>query len=398
MKTPIRFALFGLGNRGQRYLDWVEEHEGRVALVAVIDPDAVRLADVRERYGAGTFTSADGFFASGLEVDAIIVASPDKTHFPIAMAAVSRGIHVLLEKPMATTREECRALADAAGKAGVIVSVCYVLRYHPYYRKLYDVLHDPRMGRVMSASHSVNAGIDRACHNFVRGIWGQSEYAGPVFLSKCSHDVDLFVWLCGAGVKRASSFGSRGLFCAENAPEGSADRCIDCRIEAECPFSALGFYRRGTSTWTGYLHRKEGESLADAVERELATGPFGRCVYRCDNDVTDHQAFMMEMENGAVVNITMNFLTMEDSRVTHFCCSGGEIWADGRTIRYRVFADGGAVREIDCSDLYGQPLHAGADNAVIDNFVSAVLGETALGGTSAAEALASHLACFAGNN
>ncbi|MBQ0077668.1 MAG: Gfo/Idh/MocA family oxidoreductase [Bacteroidales bacterium] len=395
IEGPVRFALFGLGNRGQRYLDWVTGHEDRATLAAVIDPDDIRLEDAHKRTGAEMFTSADKFFESGTEVDAVIVATPDKAHYPIAMEAVSRGIHVLLEKPMATTPQECRTLAEAAEKAGVVVSICFVLRYHPYYRKLYDVLHDPRMGRILSANHTVNAGLDRSIHNFVRGIWGKSEYAGPVFLSKCSHDVDLFVWLCASGIRRTASFGSRGLFSAENAPEGSAERCVDCSIEATCPFSAVNFYRRGKSVWTGYLHRHEGESLADAVERELAEGPFGRCVYHCGNDVADHQAFTMEMENGAVVNISMNFLTMENGRLTHFCCSGGEIWADGKTIRYRIFAEGDAVREIDCSDLYGQPLHSGADNAVIDNFVSTLLGEATLGGTSAAEALASHLACFA---
>lgn len=393
--AEVRFAIFGLGNRGNRYLDWIADHSARASVKSVIDPDEVRLKAVRERFGAATFTSADDFFANGPEVDAVIVSSPDKTHFPIAMEAISHGLHVLLEKPMATTPEECQALADAASKAGVTVSICYVMRYHPYYRRLKAVLSDPRMGDILSVNHTVNAGLDRSIHNFVRGIWSRHAYAGPVFLSKCSHDVDLMVWLCGAGFRRVSSYGGTGIFNAGKAPEGSAERCVDCAIEPRCPFSAVNFYRRGTSTWTKYFHCLEGETLADAVERELSAGPFGRCVYHCDNDVADHQIFMMEMDNGAVVSIMMNFLTMEDSRVSYFSCCGGEVWGDERTIRYRFFDDG-VMHGIDCSEFYGKPLHAGADNAVIDNFVSTVLGEDVLGGTSASEALVSHLACFQG--
>lgn len=392
-KAPVRIVIFGLGNRGQRYRNWISRHPEKAVVCAVVDSDHLRRTQVCAQCACAGFASPEEFFAGDVKADAVIIAAPDSAHFPIAMAAISRGMHVFVEKPMATTPDECREIVLAAEHAGVTVSVCFELRHHPYFNRLKEVLSLPGMGRVVSANHIVNAGLDRSIHNFVRGGWNRLESAGPVFLSKCSHDVDLMIWLCGQNIKNVSSFGSNSFFKPENAPEGSSERCISCAVETTCPFSAVNFYSRGNSNWTKYLRAEEGESPEQTIRRELGSGRFGRCVFHCDNDVADRQTALMEMDGGAVVTIQMNFLTLQDSRLSYFSCEGGEIWGDEKHIRYRFFSDG-EIHEIDCSDSYGKPLHSGADNSIIDNFVDTVRGLAALRGTSAADALPSHLACF----
>ena len=388
----IRLVLFGLGNRGQKYLGWIRLNPEAVSLVAVVEPDRDRWNVLGKDFCGSIFSSPEEFFSGGAEADAVIISSPDRTHFPIAMEAVSRRMHVLVEKPMATDADECRALVRAAEENAVNVSVCFVLRHHPFYRKLKQILELPGMGRVLSVNHIVNVGIDRAVHTFVRGLWSREEDTCPVILSKCSHDVDLLIWLCSEDVKRVSSFGSTGLFVPQNAPERSTGRCITCPVERECAFSAVDLYVR-RDDWNSFFPRREGESRADAVRRELESGAHGRCVFRCDNDVPDHQVLSMEMESGAVVSVLMNFLTLEDNRVTYFSCTGGEIWADGKTIRHRLFSDGKMV-VTDMEKASGGPLHAGADYAILEDFISAIRDSSPLAGTSAREALGSHLACL----
>ena len=391
---PVRLALFGLGNRGQRYLSWVAANPSKAVIAAVVDPDPLRRSRACSQCLCAGFADPDAFFSSGTGADAVIIASPDSSHFAIAMAAMSHGMHVFVEKPMATTPAECREMVLAAEHASLVVSVCFELRHHPYIARLKKVLDLPGMGRVVSANHIVNAGLDRSIHNFVRGGWSRLEDAGPVFLSKCSHDVDIMTFLCSQNIRRVHSFGSRSFFREENAPEGSAARCIDCSVEKNCPFSAVGFYQRGNSNWTKYLMARDRETPEQTVLRELREGRFGRCVFRCDNDVADRQTVMLEMSGGAVATIQMNFMTLQDCRTSYFSCEGGEVWGDERTIRYRLFSDG-VMHETDCSDIFGKPLHSGADNAIIENFIDTLCGEDSLKGTSAADALQGHLACFA---
>jgi len=396
VQRALNIAVFGLGNRGCRYLEWITEHPDVARVAALIDPDSNRLHKEAEKFAAGALQTFPGhldFFESQTQVDAAIIACPDRLHYPIAMEAISRGIHVLIEKPMATSASECRELARAAEEKGVTASVCYELHHHPYYLKINELLRDPRMGQLTGASHIVNSGLDRSLHNFVRGGWSRTEQAGPVFLSKCSHDVDLFLWLCQDEVQSYSSYGSRSFFREENAPQGSAHRCINCPLESSCAFSAVDLYTRGKSNWTKYIATQDGETREQAIKRELENGPLGRCAFRCNNNVNDREMLTMQMKGGAVVNIFMNFLTREDSRISYFSCTGGEIWADWKTIRYRFFNDS-EIKTLDFSEVVCQPFHAGSDFALTDDFFNAILNHTPLKGTSTSEALESHLICL----
>jgi len=388
----LRLAIIGFGNRGQKYMAWVLEHRQLASVAAVVDSDDFRRSQAAGLCAAPVFETSEDLFRSDVAFDAVIIATPDKTHFAIATRAMSLGKHVLVEKPMAVSKEECLRLVESSSKNGVILSVCHILRFHPYCLELKRVLENPQLGMLMSVHHTVNVGIDRAVHTFVRGLWGREEDTAPVFLSKCSHDVDFLLWMCGSRVKKQSSYGSLSLFKEQNAPQGSTDRCCNCPVEKNCQFSAVDLYKR-RGEWTTAFEILPGETLADSVDRELAEGVHGRCAYRCNNDVADHQTLLMELENGAVVSLLMNFLTKEDGRDTYFSFSGGEVWADGRSIKTRIFATGQET-VLDCSDLVGKPLHCGADYAVVQNFVDAIRGKECQRGTFASQAVESHIVCL----
>ena len=372
-RQKIRIAAFGYGNRVKKYLSFLDAEPEVAELAGIIEPDPCRLQEARQRHsscGDIFHVSADTFFASSPDIDAVIIGTPDDTHYGLCMESLRSGWHVLLEKPAAQTMQQCRDIADLALKKGVNVVLCHVLRYHPLYKCLKRIMDSHRYGDIVSVNHIVNVGIDRTCHTFVRGPWSDSRSANPMILSKCCHDLDLIVWLTGQKADKVSTFGSLKWFCGSNAPEGSAARCVDCAIERECPFSAIDLYIR-RKEWTGNFDVPKGSTLETVLEEEMRSGRYGRCVYGCDNDVVDHQVLSMKMDNGIVVTLSMDCFTMKDGRITDIKCVFGEITVQDNVIRAQDFRTG-EEQVWDFASLADSPLHAGADHRIVEEFLGFV--------------------------
>ncbi len=396
LKKPVRLAAIGLGNRTRKYLSFVEAHPEMGRVSAIVEPDADRLESVRLRYGLDAkdcFATAEEFFSEPRDVDAVIIGSPDATHYPIAKASIAQGYHCLLEKPVAETPEQCIELTRMAEEKGVVVCVCYVLRYHPFYEKLKEIVDSQKYGPVISVSHTENVGVDRMTHCYVRGIFSSTEKSSPMFLSKCCHDVDALLWITGKHVAKISSFGNLCWFKESNAPEGSARRCVDCSVEADCPFSAVDLYRRRRA-WTDNFLVPEGDTLEAVVDRELAGGPYGRCVYRCDNNVVDHQTVSMEMTDGTCMGISMDAFNLRDIRTTKIEFAFGELYAAETSITLTDFRTR-QEEVLDFSHLASIPFHANADLKIVEDFLLAVADpENRKVRSSISDVLESHLVCF----
>ncbi|MDE6587743.1 MAG: Gfo/Idh/MocA family oxidoreductase [Paramuribaculum sp.] len=370
---PVSLIAIGAGNRLRTYMHYIETHPDKARLVAVVDPDRVRRDSLAERAGVPPerrYADYHTMFADGIKADAVIVATPENLHFEPAMMALDAGYHLLLEKPVAQSYGECVAIADKARAAGMLVSVCHVLRYYPIFVKIKEMIESGEYGKVISIHHTEEVGIDRATHSFVRGSMNREKDSNPMLLAKCCHDLDLLLWMTGAHCRRVSSFGSLRWFRADNAPTDSAGRCIDCAAEPRCPFSAVDLYRtRGE--WTRNFIPAPGETIAQVIDRQLREGPFGRCVYRCDNDVVDNQVVTMQMTDGMLVTLSVNFFTQRDCRDTDIKLTGGEISCDGVTLRARDFKSR-RTTTYDFSHLAKMKYHGGADMALINDFVDAV--------------------------
>ena len=146
-----------------------------------------------------------------------------------------------------------------------------------------------------------------------------------MILAKSCHDLDILLWLVGADCARVASFGSLVHFRAENAPLGATKRCLDeCSAEQTCPFSARRIYL-GDEYGLARLRDQPGYEPRSPDPRRCGKGPYGRCVYACDNDVVDHQAVALEFANGATAAFTMCGLTHEISRTIKIMGTAGEI-------------------------------------------------------------------------
>ena len=391
----VSIVAIGAGNRTNKYLEYVKQHPDKAKLVGVVELNEIRRNKIAEKFclePSACFTDYHDFFRSSLKVDAVMICTPENMHYEPCMMAIEAGYHVLLEKPIAQTLEECIAIGEAARRKNVIVTVCHVLRYHPYFIKLKELACSGELGNIISINHRTAVGVDRAAHSFVRGPWRKESETNPMLISKCCHDIDFLLWLTKTRCRKLTSFGSLRWFKSTNAPEGSAHRCIDCQVESQCPFSAVDLYRIRRD-WIANFDVPQGKNIDEVIEEELEQGLYGRCIYHCDNDVVDHQIVSMEMESEVTINFSMDIFTLEDHRATQICLTEGEIEGDETQIKVRRFR-GGEETIYDFSDIKHKPFHAGADLDLMADFIEAIQTEGKYLRTSIDLSVESHRICF----
>jgi predicted dehydrogenase len=394
-REPTSIVAIGAGNRMRTYMHYVEEHPEEVKLVAVVDPDVIRRDQMAEQFNVPEnhrFSHYTEFFKNPVEADAVIICTPDDEHYKPCMMAIRHGYHVLLEKPIAQTIGECREVARAAREAGVIVCVCHVLRYHPYFLKIKEIIDSGKLGQIISISHSEGVGIDRDTHSYVRGIWNKEKTSNPMLLAKCCHDVDFLLWLIGSPCKKVSSFGSLRWFRKEHAPIGSSDRCINCKVENTCPFSAVDLYWRRRE-WIRNFDVPANKTIDDVIKEELREGPHGRCVFHCDNDVVDHQTVLMEFENEVTATLSMDVFTLNDRRTTNINLTEGQIICDERKIYITHFRTQ-QQEVLNYDEVFNHHFHAGADLKIMGDFIGAIQGRDAHLPSLIDGAIESHVICL----
>ena len=256
-------------------------------------------------------------------------------HVEPAEAFAAAGHHILLEKPMAPDEAGCRRIVAAVEKAGVMLAVGHVMRYTPYTCAVRQVVGSGQLGDIMSVEHLEPVGFWHQAHSYVRGNWRRAGLAASMLLAKSCHDLDWLACILGRAPLRVASFGSLTHFTAGNRPAGAADRCVTCAVEADCPYSAPRLYRglleRGEHRWP--LSAVIEDFTAAALEEALRDGPYGRCVYACDNDVVDHQVVALEFPGAATATFTMTAFTRAAGRATRLFGTRGELTGDGQAIR-----------------------------------------------------------------
>lgn len=220
---PVRIVAIGAGNRTNKYLEYAVRHPERLQLAGVVELNPLRREAVAAKFGLASSQCFDDyrlFFGQPRSADAVLIATPEDTHFEPCMLAIEAGYDVLLEKPIAQRLDECRQIAEAARRRGVIVGICHVMRYHPYFVRIKEIVDSGELGQLISINHTAAVGIDRMTHCFVRGLWRREECANPMLISKCCHDIDFLLWLASSRCRKISSFGSLRWYRRENAPQG----------------------------------------------------------------------------------------------------------------------------------------------------------------------------------
>ena len=399
----VTLAILGAGNRGTVYADYALRHPDKLKVVAIAEPRPDALARLAKHHPeAETFTSWRKLASRERLADAVAVALPDAEHAQPAINLVDKGYHLLLEKPMAPTEQECRDIVGAVERAGVLMAVGHVLRYTPYTAALKKLLAEGAVGELVSLQRLEPVGYWHQAHSYVRGNWRNAETSSFMLLAKACHDLDWIRYVMAEPCSKVSSFGNLYHFKKEHKPAaaGEAVRCTECAYEPDCPYSAERFYsgllRAGK---TGMPLSAVTLDLTEAGVRRALAGPYGRCVYECDNNVVDHQVVNMVFASGKTAALTMTAFNVPRPRSTHLFGTRGEIYGDGRTLAVTDFLSEQTVF-VD-THAHADPLsivegHGGGDEGLVDAFVEAVRtgnGNTLLSGP--AESLESHLMAFA---
>ena len=397
-------AIVGLGGRGHHtYAKYQHLFPERMKIVAIADIDPVKVQLVKEEFNVSDdmcFLSAMDLLEKEKLADVVIIATQDGDHKEHTLKAIERGYEILLEKPISNNPLDCIEIRDAAISKGVNITVCHVLRYTMFYKMIKQTIDSKLIGDVVSVQAIENVGYWHQAHSFVRGNWCDSNTTSPMILQKCCHDFDIINWLLGKKCLSLSSYGSLKHFNVKNAPEGSAERCYNCPARENCPFDAYKIYitnpngvANGNTDWPVNIVKEN--PTVESVSEELKTSRFGRCVYRCNNNVVDHQVVNMQYEDDITVQLTMCGFTIDMSRYLKVMGTRGEIIADqtANTVRVRTFDGQEIIYDIATltDDLSG---HGGGDNQMMTEMFDA-MDTKAPTNSNIVNSISSHMQAFA---
>ncbi len=385
MKAPITFAIAGFGDRGSTYASMQKLFPDKMKVAAVADLDPKKVEKAQKLYGIpeeNCFSSAEEMLKRERLADVMVVSTMDRQHVGHAIPAMEKGYHILLEKPISPELSKCREILKAEEKYQRKIIVCHVLRYTVFYDTLKDLISQGRIGDVVSICANENVGYWHQAHSFVRGNWRNSRETSPMILQKSCHDMDILTWLMGKKCKSVSSVGGTQLFRKEMAPVGAAPYCLGgCKAKDSCVFDAEKIYvtspKTGLKSGNSWISSiLSVENTLESTYEALKTGPYGRCVYHCDNDVVDHQQTNLLMEDGSTISFTMCAFTENCYRYFKAMGTKGEIEADMRSnlIHIREFGKEEEVIDVRtiASDLKG---HGGGDSGIVADFLDMLLSD-----------------------
>ncbi len=368
----VNALLVGAGNRGADvYGRFALAHPWLLQFTAVSDPNNIRRARFAEEHAIQADRSQpdwEGLLEIAQAGDLVFICTPDRFHFTQAMAFMDKGCSIVLEKPVAVNIGECAAIGRAVSSGKRQVVVCHVLRYTPFFSALKGMVEAGSIGKIISINLQENIAYYHFAHSYVRGNWRNSALACPAILAKSCHDLDILYWLAGSRAESIASTGNLSWFKAENAPPGAPERCLDgCPVRSTCPWYAPDLYLTGNAGWPASTI-SDDPSL-EARINALRTGPYGRCIYRCDNDVVDHQHVMIRFANGISASFVLNALTADISRTIQVSGSAGEIVGNLKEgwLELRSFQTGSRSRiQLDATEGG----HNGGDDALMNDIAT----------------------------
>jgi predicted dehydrogenase len=397
---PVEAVVVGAGQRGRAVFGrYALDHPERLRIVGLAEPEPTRRAAMASAHGLApecVFEDFRALFEGPRLAPVAIIATADALHLEPTLLAFEAGHDVLLEKPMALRPEECLRLVEAGEASGCRLQVGHVLRYTPFYMKVAELLAEGALGRLVHLDLREHVSRRHLVHSYVRGKFRSSGESAPILLAKACHDLDLLAWFGGADVGAVSSFGSLLHFGPAGAPAGVPGRCTDgCPVQEACPDDAVGFYL-GPDDAIARLWPFSDLGLDPSREargRALEAGPYGRCVYRSDNDVMDHQVVALVFEGGATASFALHGFAAHERRTLRITGTEGELRGVLQEGILELERPGVELRRFE---IPGNPLdHYGGDAGLLADFTEVLTEPGRALRASGRSALTSHLLGFA---
>ncbi|ORY74652.1 oxidoreductase domain protein [Neocallimastix californiae] len=395
----MKLALIGAGQRGMIYSRYAYEKRG-AEIVAVVDINEEKREIAAKEFNVPRdmlFDNIDDFYHKGKIADAVILATMDRDHYRHVMPAIDLGYDILLEKPISPDIQECLKIQKNAHKNNVKIVVCHVLRYTQFFSTIKQVIDSGELGRIITIQHAENIGNFHMAHSFVRGNWRNSDETSPIIMQKSCHDMDILLWLVDSECEAISSFGNLSFFKEENAPEGSTTNCLDCPLANQCRFDGRKAYLPVMGDWPATVLTED--QTEKGILKALREGPYGRCVFRCDNNVCDNQTTNILFKNGVTATFHLSGFTNKMHRTIKIMCENGDIYGDDSKdyiIVSHYSANSkyeGEVRKVMINNEEG--FHGGGDYRLTMDFMDALEKKGVELRTSIDRSIESHLMAYA---
>ncbi|MCQ2741996.1 MAG: Gfo/Idh/MocA family oxidoreductase [Bacilli bacterium] len=410
----LKAAVIGLGNRGKIYANYSNLEPEELEIVALVEPNKFRLKTAAEEFHVdkkNCFTSIASFLKANIECDFVINATMDQIHLKTTLPLLKAGYNLLLEKPIVETEAKLKKIVLTARENGCKICVCHVLRYTPFYSKIKEIIDSGSIGTICELELHEYVWNVHMVNSYVRGKWRNEEECGsPFLLAKSCHDMDLMCWLNNATTPvKVSSFGSRRMYCPENAPEGATQYCHECPVKDKCLYNAAIF--EAVKDWfPKYTWKNIDKPYKDITMEEkleyLKHDIMGQCVYKTDMDIVDRQCVNVEFANGSVGSFNLVGGATKISRHIHIVGTLGEIVGELGENKFTVRHTDPKIIEpidevIDFNIVHndGDPAidsHFGGDYGIMHNVCAYFRGDkTTSSLTKIEDSINSHLVCYA---
>ncbi len=334
---PVTAIILGAGHRSMAYAKYAQEHPDEIQIVGIAELDEFRRNTVRDMFGIPeehVFTSAEELAKAPKFADAVINGTMDEQHVETAIPLLKCGYDMLLEKPFAVNEDELNSLVKVVEENNSKVMICHVLRYNKVYLTVKNLILEGKIGDVINIQTVENVSYHHLSTSFVRGKWGNTKKCHTsMLLAKCCHDLDIMTWLMGDDKPvSVSSVGTRFQFRPENAPKDAGTRClVDCPHVETCRYSAKRLYLDHPNNWEVYIWRDIEHIKNPTYEdykNSLLKSDYGKCIYKCDNDVVDHQSVLVKFKSGATGTHNLTGGCAESIRTLRVVGTKGEIYAE----------------------------------------------------------------------
>jgi predicted dehydrogenase len=224
--NPIRIACIGCGFIGRRHLENAAAMDG-VEVRALVDIDRTAADQCRLDFGGAYATDDTSLVFRDPDIDAVIISTWHDTHAPLATCAAASGKHILLEKPMALTVEECWQIAEAARRARVVLSLNFKFRFAPAVLAVRKAIPAPVITHGQLAMPHMPAGV------WVR----DPNRGGGLILATACHVLDMICWLNQSDPVRVHAEGNPDAAAATVRFENGAAASLLLADEGENPYA-----------------------------------------------------------------------------------------------------------------------------------------------------------------
>lgn len=394
-KQIYTVALVGAGRRGREvYARYLKDFCPSTRVIAVAEPNFYRRKAAAKEHNiprANQFCSYRDLFKQGKLADGLMITTMDHDHYEPALEGMKLGYDIFLEKPVTPTFPQFKTLVQKANTYQSRVLIAHVLRYTPFYQKMKQLLQEGRIGQVKSIEHIENVGYFHFAHSYVRGNWRNDALSAPLFLAKSSHDFDLFTWLLDENCREVFAQGAQNYFLPENRPEQAGKKCLQCKIEADCPFSAKHIYLDEALPWPKEII----ESMPPRYQRYLGVSftNLGKCVYRMDNNMPEVLTASLRYENNTLVHFTLTGLSKEMTRYTRIFGTHGEMIGDFEQEAIHLYPYRDTHQAFPVPK--GKGGHGGGDLGLVKHWENFLQGKIRQDASTLAASIESHITAFA---